>query len=365
MSMDSTDEPSKWVCRLECFFQHDNIYYGTGFVVNIPGSQKLSIMTAAHNILHVDAGHVRSIRVTFPNRLTVDVEPDECFVSSVYREKPTNKSTDESSISDYGLITIDQDRFDSGLHPGGCAFSVWRTDYDLLQKPVTVHGYLQGKPDQAKGTSSLDRIDSAALYYSIHTVGGVSGGPVFSVDEHGNYIAVAIHNYHWRGTRLTCRILLEMLSWIGDYPLQRTVRVPDSDIYLQATSGTRPNIVARPSRASLKFVMVDAPKGLGRGKPHYAILPAGAQPCQKQELQLLALDETNQRVFFEECARPCRRHIIGILEKGKKFRALTLPDSKYSVKVLPSKRARCECGCITQDQKVGLEEGRGTLFLIS
>lgn len=172
----------------------DMVYLGTGFAVNIPDMKKLCVMTAAHNILHVGAGHVRRIQVTFPNALTFDVGPHECFVSSVYGDNPTRNSNDASSIADYGLIAIDLAKhgIEPTKHPGGCAFSVWRTKYDLLKKPITVHGYLQGKPEQAKGISSLDHIDPFAVYYSVDTVGGVSGGPVFSMNDDGTPVAVAI-----------------------------------------------------------------------------------------------------------------------------------------------------------------------------
>ncbi|KAL1982007.1 hypothetical protein VTN96DRAFT_1831 [Rasamsonia emersonii] len=162
-----------------------------------------------------------------------------------------------------------------------------------------------------------------------------------------------------------------MLSWIDDYPLQRILQVQPTPlepvVYLQATTGSRPNIVARPSEASLNFVVVDAPKaGLPRVRPHYAILPSSERPMQKRELHLLAIDEANQQVFFEESVMPRPRHVIGIREKRNKSRALMLPGSEYSLKVCPSTRKKhCECGCITQDQRVSLEKGWGTLFKIT
>lgn len=177
-------------------------------------------------------------------------------------------------------------------------------------------------------------------------------------------------NYHSRGTRLAFRVLFEMLSWIDDSLLQRILQVQPASlqpvVYLQATTGSRPNIVARPSEAPLNFVVVDAPKaGFALARPHYAILPGSERPLQQRELHLLAIDQRNQQVCSEQSEIPCSRHIIRIWERGSKFRALMLPGSQCSLKVCPSTRKKhCECGCITQDQRVTLEKDWGTLFQI-
>lgn len=192
--MESSDEPSKWVCRLESYFD-GGPYCGTGFVVNIPETKKLCILTAGHNITRKDAGDLCKIRVTFPNELVIeDVKPEECFASHIYKDNPTIDSTSANAFWDFGLISIDPVKYKVApdLRPGGCAFNVWRTKQDLLSNQVTVHGYRKDEPGQTKGTSSLDRVDAHALYYYIDTIGGVSGGPVFSLDDDGNYVAVGI-----------------------------------------------------------------------------------------------------------------------------------------------------------------------------
>lgn len=162
--------------------------------------------------------------------------------------------------------------------------------------------------------------------------------------------------------------MLEVLSWIDDYPLQRAILVKPKTypMYLQATKGTRPNIVARPSPAKLVFVVVDAPKsGLPTvGRPHYSILPASAMRyhlLREQSFFMLALDESRLLVSFEKAATPSQRHVISVLRK----KTLALPNSKFSLMVFPSTRgSSCGCGCITQDQVVGLKEGSGTAFFL-
>lgn len=174
--------------------------YGTGFLINIPGSEKLCILTAGHNILRVDAVWIKEITVTFPNGLTFNVtrkgedEDGECFVSSIYKDNPTDDSSHQSSINDYGLIVVDKKRPGPNpkQFPGACAFSVWLTDYELLQSQVSVHGYMEDKKAQTRSTSRLLRIDENTLHYGINTAGGVSGAPVFTVDATGRYVAVGI-----------------------------------------------------------------------------------------------------------------------------------------------------------------------------
>ncbi|KAL2826478.1 hypothetical protein BDW59DRAFT_160996 [Aspergillus cavernicola] len=401
MSMESTDEPSKWVCRLESYFD-DGPFCGTGFVANIPETKKLCIFTAAHNIIRKGAGDLKKIRVTFPNKLVIDdVKPEECFASHIYKQNPTIDSTNANAVWDFGLISIDRAKHTiaQDMGPGGCAFNVWRTKQDLLANQVTVHGYREGKPGQTKGTSSLDRVDSHALYYYIDTIGGVSGGPIFSLDDDGNYVAVGIQynnppmpllrklkltpsnsNYHSQGTRLTLRVMFEVLTWLDDYPLQRALQVRPpktsppkasppkaSPLYLQATKGTRPNIVARPSPAKIIFVVVDAPKSgpATGGRPHYSVLPASAMHYLSQSglsFYMLALDESRLLVSFEKLATPGQKHVMSILGKKK---TLALPNSKFPLTVFPSTRdSSCGCGCITQDQVVALKQGSGTSFLL-
>lgn len=150
-------------------------------------------MTAGHNIVDVGSGRATGIEVVFPNGLTFNATPDEYFASKAYEENPTDRSQDETSIFDYGLISVDKKKHlsDPKLDPGGCAFSMLTTDYEMLHMEVSVHGYRLGETQQTHNTSPLSRVDSNALYYSKDTVPGVSGGPVF-VSKDGVYTAVGI-----------------------------------------------------------------------------------------------------------------------------------------------------------------------------
>lgn len=179
-------------------------------------------------------------------------------------------------------------------------------------------------------------------------------------------------------------MMFEILSWVHDYSLLRYMEFNSgvsknsarSTMYLQATSGSRPNAVARPLKAPLNFVLADVPTlpegdQTSTGKPHYAIMPASAHPGQESKLWMLSFTESGKEVSFEDPVAPRRKHVIGVKQKeigkikGKCMEYLGLPDSELSLKVLPSTRTKCECGCITQDHEVTLQRGKGTLFTIS
>lgn len=180
--------------------------------------------------------------------------------------------------------------------------------------------------------------------------------------------------------------MFEILSWVGDYKLQRYVEFTHgvskssagTTVYLQATRGSRPNVIGRPNKTPLNFLLADAPTlrdddGSSKSKPppppHYTILPVNAHHSQENKLWMLSLAENEKKVSFEDPVVPRRRHVIGVKSKNTKEGSteyLGVPDSELSLKILPSTRKKgCECGCITQDQEVTLQRGRGTLFTIS
>jgi V8-like Glu-specific endopeptidase len=217
MSMDAIDEPSKWVCRLSTMFgktPSQPLHHlrrklrsggrlekgtvpsnGTGFLVNLPYTKKFCIMTAGHNLKDPVLGHAISVEVIFPNKLTFTATPGEFSVSKIYHENTTTDRGDESSISDYGLIFVDREKYKSvpGSDLGGCAFSILHTKSELFRMEVTVHGHKGGEEQQTKNTSPLSRVEFDTLFYFKRTEPGVSGGPVF-ISRDGTDIAVGIQS---------------------------------------------------------------------------------------------------------------------------------------------------------------------------
>jgi V8-like Glu-specific endopeptidase len=156
--------------------------YGTGFLVNIPESEKYCIVTAGHN-LRDPKGRATNVNVKFPGGLEFIANPDEFFVSKIYDNNPTM----ESEASDYGLIAVDRKKYPSDLD-GGCAFSILPTDSELLLRDVTVHGYRGKEPRQSKATSEFDHVSRDRLYYKQKTEPGVSGGAVFIINDGGSVV---------------------------------------------------------------------------------------------------------------------------------------------------------------------------------
>jgi V8-like Glu-specific endopeptidase len=150
-------------------------------------------MTAGHNIIDVNKEKANGIEINFPNGLKFNVSPEECFVSKVYGENPVNSSEAASSFYDYGLIVTDRSKHlaQSGLDPGGCAFSALLADVIMRELNASVYGYSKGNVDQVMNASKLDHLNNIALFYRKNTTGGVSGGPIF-VSLHGVHTAIGI-----------------------------------------------------------------------------------------------------------------------------------------------------------------------------
>lgn len=213
MAMGPADEPAKWVCRLFCQFSRkpfprschcskltflidgkDGLIHGTGFLVNMPDTNMYCIMTAGHNIKRPEGGYAIHIRVEFPNKLDFTAHPGEYFVSEIFHKYTTLKAADDSSISDYGLITVNREKVlkaPSVLDLRGCAFSVLYPRSSLVKMECTVHGYKEGSSQQAKNTSNFKVVQQHTFTYRNETKPGVSGGPIF-VSQDGSDVAVGI-----------------------------------------------------------------------------------------------------------------------------------------------------------------------------
>ncbi|EPS35635.1 hypothetical protein H072_10941 [Dactylellina haptotyla CBS 200.50] len=234
-------------------------------------------MTAGHNIKRPVGSYAKSILVTFENSLEFEAKPTEYFVSSTFDIYISLEGSKDSSVSDYGLITVSRDRINlanPNLDLFGCAFSASISNTALFQSPWLVYGYLGGETKQTGNPPTSKWVREDQLIYDQGASAGLSGGPVFITrDSPGNYVAVGIHNYKNKATRLTFPVICEMISWIKDYGLACIIMtVPESgrdklpERYIRATDGYRPNILAVYDKAyctTFKFIVVDALKNPG------------------------------------------------------------------------------------------------------
>ncbi|KAH8726769.1 hypothetical protein GQ44DRAFT_725944 [Phaeosphaeriaceae sp. PMI808] len=360
--------------------------YGSGFLVNIPFTKKYCIMTAGHNIVLPGKGKAERIIVVFPNELVFTAKAAELFVSSEYAASPTESEADDSSIYDYGLIAVDRSRvvnITSEKEIRGCALHVLPSRIQLPNTSGTVHGYVNGSTTQSKLTSSFIRpIQAKVFEYDKHTAAGVSGGPVF-IDYRQRTVAVGIHNYNGRATRITLSVMVEMLSWIEDYRVDRTFEDYNrKGIYLQTTSGPAPSLVGRPSflgqspHAVFKFVpgfiakesfKEPSKRSKQKNTDHehsFVILSSRNQKSQSNTHLFVTIEgnDSDRYVTLKKGSAPQENNSFSLWGNSEIKKLALTANSKILLWVKPTDRVHCECGCITKDDAVVPTESSPTWF---
>ncbi|KAF3290982.1 hypothetical protein TWF970_000238 [Orbilia oligospora] len=441
----------------------------------MPHTNMYCIMTAGHNIVHAKFGLTSSILVMFPNKLKFEAyqNKNELFAAEEFMKTPALESDQNSSYKDYGMIIVDRDRVKAEFEYSkvitdakaevellkkkledinkmienqkveietlqaeskevekdiesrqksiqlrmdrldlyGCAFSCMFYTSDLAEREGSVYGHMENSKTQTKNISRFSLTLPTTLVYTKQTKRGVSGGPVF-VTKGGSDIAVGIHNYHFRATRLTYSVLSEMVSWINDYkrlwqfefmepkpvPGKRKKIVPTkSGIYLHTTSGQNPNIVARPggdANSRFQLIAVSGSKKVER-KPgedpppeddfRFAILPARPiQATQKRrrpedpELHcFLKCTEHGPAAFSiasqpltenEFCVNTTAPTATGTGTKTMITCIFPALESNVSMVIEWKKRSAFQCSCISQDDDVNfrsVNNGPCSFFLMS
>ena len=174
-------------------------------------------------------------------------------------------------------------------------------------------------------------------------------------------------------TRLTYSVLVEMLSWIKDYGLRRTLEIANrKGVYLHTTRGSRPNFLARRSQddfSIFNFVVVSAAKNEAQLAHHrFAITPAQCKPNDEGSFYFLTIseDDSEPLAVLRADTNPGKESTFALMRKGKteNFKLTSGFDSSMSLVVQQSSRHACECGCIVQDDVVGFHQ-RATAFLLS
>lgn len=167
---------------------------GTGFLVNLRDSSKHCIMTAGHNIFHVEKGRVKKIRVDFPEGQKWEATSAQCFVSKSYESNP-NETND---ADDFGLIVTE---VGEGLtQRGGFAFSILTPREDLNELEIFAFGYPEGGALQGNSSRlERDKLDSKPkqLFHTVGTRPGVSGGPIWIKHRDGYETAIGIQLVEW------------------------------------------------------------------------------------------------------------------------------------------------------------------------
>lgn len=179
--------------------------------------------------------------------------------------------------------------------------------------------------------------------------------------------------------------MLEMLSWIEDYSVDRTFEDHHrKGIYLQTTSGPAPNLVGRPnflgqsSHAVFKFVPVFIPKEPSKETPRsrkqkntdhehsFVILSSINQQGQSNTHLFVTVEEggSGRYVGLKKASAPQENNSFCLWGNSEAKRLALTADSRIMFSVKPTGRAHCECGCITKDDAVVITDSGATWFEI-
>jgi V8-like Glu-specific endopeptidase len=318
MALNVSDEPHCWVCKLDCYWEDGTTTVGTGFLANLRDSAKHCIMTAGHNLVN-PSSRVKEVEVTFPRGKKMTALGNQCFVSTIYREAPDERNDKD----DYGLLAIDLQPGEKKI--GGFGFSTVIPEKDLIRKPVKVYGYPKGGSLQgfeSRLSRNKLREKPEQLFHSVETVQGVSGGPVWITHQDDYYTAIGIHNYggsegnkdpQKRATRLTVKVLRDMVGWAGDCRLGQSIEGSMGSkigrTYLKASTGKRTTVQARRGRdryTGFDFIPIEAPPYQEQEtKPRelkYRYLIAPTATVKPVYLKFDPNSNTKRQVAFAEAA---------------------------------------------------------------
>ncbi|KAJ2989284.1 hypothetical protein NUW58_g3546 [Xylaria curta] len=210
---------------------------GTGFYINLPGTDKDVILTAGHNLVGSDGKRSTELVVmSSDGKGDIVVDNNNVEINTRYFKSPK----DYNAVYDYGAIFIPREE---GQPPRpGFGFSLMlgidlkdrgKTDPKdaYLTGNVNVTGYREhtppGQPDLSTGGCN---IHPNQLEYEVETQVGLSGSPVWTA-YNGVETVVAIHNHgknesgKSRGTRLNLRVMRDIFRWAGINRFSKRLRI--------------------------------------------------------------------------------------------------------------------------------------------
>ncbi len=208
--------PFKAICQLTIRAKNGKSYLGTGWMVS-----PRVLITAGHNIfLHGDGGGwAQSITVT----------PGLNGTSAVFGSAQSSEFrsvigwvNSRNQDADYGAIILPQN---AGIRMTGPFFQVAEATPNLLRgKYLNISGYPgdKGGKTQWFHARPVLRLTDRRIFYTIDTMGGHSGSPVYICLPNGNRTAVGIHTYgaatENSGTRFIGPIFQNVTRWKNEAP---------------------------------------------------------------------------------------------------------------------------------------------------
>ncbi|MEE0211337.1 MAG: trypsin-like serine protease [Negativibacillus sp.] len=184
----------------------DKLNYGTGFMIGPD-----AVATAAHNMNHPRYGKATSITCHIGVGSGMNAIHSETITDTSRFYRPTSWDDTQAYRYDYGVIKLKQ----AVTSVGSFGFGVY-SDNVLSSNTFTLMGY-GGDAYPSAASSTLSNIGTDDFYYSIHTRGGDSGGPVF----YNNGYVAGIHAYGTAppqyplpsATRITSEVFNNLKAW--------------------------------------------------------------------------------------------------------------------------------------------------------
>ncbi|KAA8894574.1 hypothetical protein FN846DRAFT_973511 [Sphaerosporella brunnea] len=357
-SLRDAANPEHWaraVCRLDLYLNpgSEPPRVGSGFFLNVPGTDKDVLVTAAHNLTRppTDPGgkpkrtqkigirtHDASGRPT-----TVMATPSDYLITEQYEQS----QTPENAVHDYAVILLDRLVVDGKPKPRDAfGFNVLLAAMDLRSKEpgVELAAWVGGYPVKDNKsdaphfkpeTGSFGRHEERQVLFNAGTDRGMSGGPVW-VRYEGEEIVVGIQNYcdevkgvGNRGTRLELRTLQDICRWSGaDLGLlDKAIKVNDS----KPSPGISKDGLFLQLGSSESSSTTSVPLGYARSGYRrnpllttFDILPAQASPSyipnKQPQFAIVRGRDPNIRRFFQFETDPTAvpRQISGVQKLNQK-----------------------------------------------
>ena len=178
------DTIKHWTVKLQ-FIKDNQPRAGSGLFLNLPDiDDKLTILTAAHNLSSLDGTPITNLVVIYndPDLKTISVPDNDIYVSPTYKDNG-------AAETDYGVIRIDN----PSKVRRGFGFSVKLAYAEDFKGNVYVSGFQDKTPAGHPVTSTGSCIACYAkkIEYDVKTQPGISGSAVW-IEYKGCQTVVAV-----------------------------------------------------------------------------------------------------------------------------------------------------------------------------
>ncbi len=205
----TTDYPWRCICSLLITANDGSNWIGSGWLIG-----PRTVVTAGHCVYMSQHGGWASSIEVIPGRNGANRPYGSCVSSDL--RSVQGWTQDNNTDYDYGVILLPESGA-LGNQVGWFGF-VNYSDDQLKGQPVNIAGYPGDKPagTQWFHSDKVTEVDERKITYTVDTVGGQSGSPVWMYQD-GNRYGVAIHTNGQSsgnsGTRITTDVYQNLVNW--------------------------------------------------------------------------------------------------------------------------------------------------------